>query len=52
MDGHSEDIIHFLMTSFAPEGYTVYQKQELVVCATDFSVIVEQLYKMGIDKIL
>eukprot|EP00253_Pinus_taeda_P026246 PITA_26246 len=35
-----------------PEGYTVQQKKELVVCAADFSVIVGHLYKMGSDEIL
>jgi len=31
VDGHFEDIIHFLMIGTAPKGYTVQQKKELVV---------------------
>ena len=51
-DGHFEDIIHFLMTGTVPKGYYVQQKKELVVHATDFSVIARHLYKMGNDEIL
>ena len=51
-DGHFEDIIHFLTTGAAPEGYFVQQKKELVVRAEDFSVIVGHLYKMGTNEIL
>ena len=51
-DGHFEDIIHFLTTGTAPEGYSIEQKKELVVRATDFSVIVRHLYKMWTDEIL
>ena len=52
MDGHFEDIIHFLMMGTTPKGYTVQKKKELVMCVTDFSVIVRHLYKMGTDEIL
>eukprot|EP00253_Pinus_taeda_P007444 PITA_07444 len=52
MDGHFEDIIHFLTTGTAPEGYTIQQKKELVVRAVDFSVIARHLYKMGSNEIL
>eukprot|EP00253_Pinus_taeda_P021031 PITA_21031 len=31
VDGHFEDIIHFLMIGTSPEGYTTQQKMELVV---------------------
>jgi hypothetical protein len=52
-DNHFADIIHFLTDQgMAPEGYTSQQKKELVVCATDFSVIAGHLYKMGSDEIL
>ena len=51
-DNHFMDIIIFLTTGMAPEGYIDQQKKELVVCATYFSVIVENLYKMGSDEIL
>jgi len=52
VDGHFEDIIHFLTTGTAQEGYTVQQNKELVVRATDFSVIAGNLYKMGSNEIL
>lgn len=51
-DGHFVDIIHFLTTRTAPQGYLVQQKKELVICATDFTVIQGHLYKMGNDEIL
>ena len=51
-DGHFEDIIHFLMIGTASKGYTIHQKNELVVCAVDFSVISRHLYKMGYDEVL
>jgi len=51
-DDHFVDIIQFLTTGMAPEGYTSQQKKELVVRATDFSVIARHLYKMGADEIL
>ena len=51
-DGHFKDIIHFLTTRTALKEYSVQQKKELVVHATDFSVITGLLYKMGNDEIL
>ena len=42
-DGHLEDIIHFLTTRTTPKGYSVQQKKDLVVCTTDFFVIVGHL---------
>ena len=51
-DGHFEDMIHFLMTGTASEGYTIQQKKELVVRTTDFFVIAGHLYKMGSDEVL
>ena len=51
-DGHFEDIVHFLTIGTALEGYTVQQKKELVVRATDVSVIAGYLYKMGFDDVL
>jgi len=51
VDNHFVDIIQFLTTGMAPEGYTSQQK-ELVVRVEDFSVIVGHLYKMGDDEIL
>jgi len=35
-----------------PREYTVIQKKQLVLRATDFSLIVGQLYKMGPHEIL
>ena len=52
VDGHFEDIIHFLTIGTAPEGYTVQQRKELVVRTTNFSVIVGNMYKMGSNEIL
>eukprot|EP00253_Pinus_taeda_P009359 PITA_09359 len=52
VDGHFEDIIHILMIVTSPEGYTIQQKNELVVCALDFSVIAGHPYKMGTNEIL
>ena len=51
-DVHFEDIIHFLTTGTAPQGCSVQQKNELVICTIDFTVIVGHLYKMGNDEIL
>lgn len=52
VDGHFEDIIHFLTIGITPQGYSVQQKKELVIHATDFTVIAGHLYKMGNDEIL
>jgi len=52
MDGHFEDIIHFLTTRAAPQGYFIQQKKELVIHAAEFIVIVGNLYKMGNNEIL
>lgn len=52
VDGHFEDIIHFLTTGTAPKEYSVQQKKELVVRMTDFFVIAGNLYKMGNYEIL
>lgn len=51
-DNHFADVIHFLTTGMAPEGYTSQQEKELVVHTIDFSVIAGHLYKMGADEIL
>lgn len=52
VDNNFTDIIHFLTTRTALEGYTSQQKKGLVVCATDFSIIDDHLYNMGSDEIL
>jgi hypothetical protein len=46
------DIALFLTTSTMPEGYSTTQKRNLVVRATDYQLIVGQLYKLGLDNIL
>lgn len=51
-DDDFADIIKFLSTGIASEGYFTQQKKELVVRATDFTVIVGHLYKMASDEIL
>ena len=52
VDTHFLDIIHFLTTGIALQGYTSQQKKELVVRMTKVLVIVSHLYKMGSDEIL
>lgn len=52
VDGHFEDITHFLTTRTTPKEYSVQQKKELVVRVADFSIITRHLYKMGNDEIL
>lgn len=51
-NNHFENIIHFLTTGMALEGYISQQKKELVVRTRDFSIIVGHLYNMGSEKIL
>jgi len=50
VDNHFADIIHFLTTGIAPEGYTSQQKKELIVHATYFVVIAGHFYKMVLMK--
>jgi hypothetical protein len=52
IDDHFTEIVQFLSTGMPPSEYTIPQKKQLVVHATDFSLIVGQLYKMGHDEIL
>ena len=51
-DDYFADIIEFLKTRNAPAEYNEKQRKELVVKATDFTIIVGQLYKLGLDEIL
>lgn len=51
-DDHFVDIIQFLTIGTTSEGYSTQQKMELVVHATDFSVIEGHLYNMGTNEIL
>eukprot|EP00253_Pinus_taeda_P006962 PITA_06962 len=52
VDGHFEDIIHFLAIGTTLQGHSVQQKKELVICAADFTVIAGHLYEMGNNEIL
>jgi hypothetical protein len=52
VDDHFQDIIQFLTTGTVPESYTTQRKKQLVVHATDFTLIAGQLYKLGPDEIL
>ena len=47
-----DSIIHLLNMVYVTEGYTTWQKKQLVFKATDYTLITEQLYKLGIDEIL
>ena len=49
---HIADIIQFLVTGNEPTEYTEKQRKQLVVKATDFTIIAGQLYKLGLDEIL
>jgi hypothetical protein len=51
-DDHFVKIVHFLSMGMEPHEYTFIQKKQLVVCDAYFSLIVEQLYKMGPNEIL
>jgi hypothetical protein len=46
------DISLFLTTGTMSEGYSTTQKRHLMVHATDYQLIVGQLYKLGLDNIL
>lgn len=50
-DDHLADIVYFLITRMALEGYTSQQKKVLAVHTNDFSVILGNLYKMVADEI-
>ena len=51
-DEYYEDIIHFLTIGWAPVEFTKQQKKQLVVKATDFTLIAGQLYKLGPYEVL
>ena len=46
------NIIEFLIIGNAPAEYNEKQRKQLVVKATDFSIIAGQLYKLGPDETL
>ena len=49
---HFIEIVQFLSTRMEPSEYTIPQKKQLVVCATNFSLIVGLIYMMGLNDIL
>ena len=51
-DEYYADIIHFLTTGRAPDAFTKHQNKQLVVKATDFTLIAGYLYKLGPDEVL
>jgi hypothetical protein len=51
-DDHFTEIVQFLSMGMEPREYIVMQKKQLVVRATDFQLIVGQLYNMGPYEIL
>ena len=51
-DDYFRDIIEFLMTGTAPKEFSTQQKKQLVVKASDFTLIAGQPYKLGPNKIL
>ena len=52
VDDYFKDIVQYLSTSFPPSEMMTQQKKQLVVRASDFTLIAGQLYKMGPDEIL
>jgi hypothetical protein len=47
-----EDIEIFLNTGACPETYFATQKRHMVIRATNYQLIADQLYKLGLDNIL
>ena len=52
VDEYYEDIVNVLNTRREPEGYTIAQKNPLVVKFADYQSIVFELHKMGRYEIL
>ena len=52
VDDYFQDIVQYLSIGFAPTEMTTQQNKQLVVRASDFTLIAGQLYKMGPDEIL
>ena len=51
-DDYNGPIVQFLSTSLTSMDMSISQKKQLVVKASDFSLIVGQLYKLGPIEIL
>ena len=52
VDKEFDFIIHLLNMGYALEGYSTWQKKQLVVKASYYTLIVGQLYKLGPDETL
>ena len=52
VDDYFIDIIKYLIIVNAPADYSEKQRKQLVVKATNFTIIAGQLYKLGPDEIL
>ena len=44
--------MQFLTTGCAPAEFTKQQRKQLVIKASDFTLIAGQLYKLGLDEVL
>lgn len=51
-DDYFAYIIEFMVIDNAPVEYTKKQRKQVVVKATNFTIIAGQLYKLGPDQIL
>jgi hypothetical protein len=52
VEDYFADIVQFFSTGVAPSEFTVAQKKQLVVKATNYQLIAGNLYKLGADGIL
>jgi hypothetical protein len=52
VDDYFVDIVQFLSIGVAPPDFTVVQKKQLVVKATNYQLIAGNLYKLGAYGIL
>jgi hypothetical protein len=52
IDEYCVDIIEFLSTGVAPKEFSIAQKKNLVVKATNYQLIAGHLYKLGAENIL
>ena len=52
LDDHYAPIVQFLSTSVTPTNMSISQKKQLVLKASNFQLIVGQVYKLGPNEIL
>ena len=52
VDKKFDAIIHLLNIGYASEGYLIWKKKQIVVKASDYTLIMRQLYKLGPDEII